>query len=189
MNIVYESSSSKGVGKCLVKLRPDFLLLDRTIKISFIKLLNLITKKCPNTRVILFSSDENWRQVPQSKSRVNSSNIISLAKETHSSELIEIIKNSNSSISTKETGRTGNKKRRLTKRELTVAELIMGGFRKKEIAKELSIKEGAVKSHLTEIFMKLGLQSRYQLIVFGRKLRSQVGQRRYGLRTHLNCLK
>ncbi|MBI2487506.1 MAG: response regulator transcription factor [Deltaproteobacteria bacterium] len=57
--------------------------------------------------------------------------------------------------------------------EAKVVELIISGFRNKEIAKKLSITEGTVKSHLTSIFMKLGLQSRYQLMVYGRKLRRQ----------------
>jgi DNA-binding NarL/FixJ family response regulator len=188
--IVYESSNAKAIEKCLVQLRPDCLLLDSgTINISFIKLLNLITEKSPDTRVIIFSSDENWRRISQFQSKVNSSNIICLAKETGSSEVIQIIKNSKNHISARQTKRKDNKSHKLTKRELTVAGLVTDGFKNKEIAKMLSIKEGTVKSHLTDIFMKLGLQSRYQLIVFGRELRSPAEQMHYRLLTHVNCLK
>lgn len=48
--------------------------------------------------------------------------------------------------------------------EIKKAGLIADGLSNKEIAKKLSIREEPVKSELANIYMKLGLKDRYQLI-------------------------
>lgn len=58
---------------------------------------------------------------------------------------------------------------KLSARELAVADLITRGFRNKEIAERLDIGEATVKSHLHNIFTKLGISSRTQLAVMDRK--------------------
>lgn len=182
VKIVYEASNAKEIEKCLVEMRPDCLFLDnRAINMSIRRLLSLITKKSPGIRVVLFGNNvkdihELLRQSSgkaQSNDENKSSNIICLTKETNSSQLIELIRNSSKSNLAKETAHEHYKNGRLTIMEAKVAELIIRGFRNKEIAKKLSITDGTVKSHLTSIFMKLGLQSRYQLMVYGKRLRQQ----------------
>jgi DNA-binding NarL/FixJ family response regulator len=53
----------------------------------------------------------------------------------------------------------------LTRREREVAALVCHGFANKEIARRLGLAEGTVKTHLSKIFEKLGIQRRSQLIV------------------------
>ncbi len=52
---------------------------------------------------------------------------------------------------------------RLTKRELEIARLVALGLRNKEISEDLNIREVTVKTHLTNIFQKLGVQNRTAL--------------------------
>jgi len=54
----------------------------------------------------------------------------------------------------------------LTNRELQVVTLIVEGKLDKEIAKELSIEQSTVKSHLRGIKNKLGLRSKVQIAVW-----------------------
>jgi DNA-binding NarL/FixJ family response regulator len=51
----------------------------------------------------------------------------------------------------------------LTRREREIAELIGNGESNKQIARQLTITESTVKSHLTEIFRKLGIADRLKL--------------------------
>ncbi|HEY1728263.1 MAG TPA: LuxR C-terminal-related transcriptional regulator [Candidatus Baltobacteraceae bacterium] len=51
----------------------------------------------------------------------------------------------------------------LSARELQVAELVLRGQTNRAIAKALSISEHTVESHMTSIFNRLGLRSRWQL--------------------------
>ena len=58
----------------------------------------------------------------------------------------------------------------LTDRELEVLQLAADGFRSKEIAVELTISERTVKTHLTSIYNKLGVDSRAAAIASAMKL-------------------
>lgn len=70
-------------------------------------------------------------------------------------------------------GPVGPAESRITERELQVADGVARGLRNKEIARELHISEGTVKSHLNSVFRKLGLKGRIALALDGRgRLRS-----------------
>ncbi len=53
---------------------------------------------------------------------------------------------------------------RLTDRELEIVYHVTRELTNAQIAQKLGISKQAVKDHLTKIYRKLGLQSRYQLI-------------------------
>jgi len=54
----------------------------------------------------------------------------------------------------------------LTKREQQIVDGVARGLRNKEIARQLNISEKTVKSHLNNIFQKLGLEGRFALALF-----------------------
>jgi two-component system nitrate/nitrite response regulator NarL len=52
----------------------------------------------------------------------------------------------------------------LSRSELKIALLVARGLSNKEVARELGVTEGTVKTHLYRIFRKLGVKRRYDLI-------------------------
>lgn len=54
---------------------------------------------------------------------------------------------------------------RLTQQQFRVASMVYQGLLNKQIAAELKITEATVKAHMTEIFRKLGLNSRTQVVL------------------------
>ena len=54
----------------------------------------------------------------------------------------------------------------LTRRELQILREVVAGFTNKEIAERVNISENTVKSHLTNIFNKLGASNRVELALF-----------------------
>ena len=54
----------------------------------------------------------------------------------------------------------------LTRREQQIVDGVARGLRNKEIARQLDISEKTVKSHLNNIFQKLGLEGRFALAIF-----------------------
>lgn len=53
---------------------------------------------------------------------------------------------------------------RLTRRETDVLRRVLDGLKNLEIAKELEISEQTVKDHLSNIYMKIGVQNRFSLM-------------------------
>jgi DNA-binding NarL/FixJ family response regulator len=60
---------------------------------------------------------------------------------------------------------------RLTPREDEILNLVMRGMKNKQIADSLTITTGTVKVHLMHIFEKTGVKDRFELALYGRKLR------------------
>ena len=48
----------------------------------------------------------------------------------------------------------------LTERELEIVRLVASGYKNKEVGSSLTISERTVKTHLTNIFQKLGVRDR-----------------------------
>lgn len=161
IEVAGEASSFPEIKECLDRIKPEFLFLDnRTIKPELNELINLLANQNLYTTLILFNEYSEFTPLLP--------NIIFITKETDSGKLIETIKRNKSSkgLQTQETKYTNGTTHRLTDREAKIAKLITSGLTNKEIAKKLSIAEKTVKAHLTNIFSKLELQNRYQLMVY-----------------------
>ena len=61
----------------------------------------------------------------------------------------------------------------LTERELEIVRLVASGYKNKEVGNTLTISERTVKTHLTNIFQKLGVRDRVGLVMFA--LRNGLG--------------
>jgi DNA-binding NarL/FixJ family response regulator len=57
----------------------------------------------------------------------------------------------------------------LTAREIEIVQMIAQGLRNKAIAERLSISEGTVKIHLHNVYEKLGLDGRLELMLYAQK--------------------
>jgi two-component system, NarL family, nitrate/nitrite response regulator NarL len=60
---------------------------------------------------------------------------------------------------------TGEPPNLLSRREREIALLVARGLSNKEVARELGVSHGTVKSHVHSILQKLGARNRYSLIV------------------------
>jgi DNA-binding NarL/FixJ family response regulator len=57
----------------------------------------------------------------------------------------------------------------LTERELEIVRLVASGYKNKEVGHQLTISERTVKTHLTNIFQKLGVRDRVGLVMYALK--------------------
>ena len=164
IKIVAEVIDLTGVKKCIKEIKPDFLFIDnRTPELNIQDQLNsLINKNC-TTRFILFDTYRGEKHF--------SPNIVYISREAGSKELIEIVRKKSPKDEGAQTDKdySGRVKNRLTNREADIVNLIKIGMSNKGIAPRLSIREKTVKANLTNIFPKLQVKSRYQLLVRARQ--------------------
>ncbi|HEX3036332.1 MAG TPA: response regulator transcription factor [Thermodesulfobacteriota bacterium] len=170
IKIVDKVSSYKELKACLGQIKPEFLFFDnRTLEVSIHELCKLIGKKSANTKVVLFRN--------QVENEIKFSNVQFVTEKTTSFDLMRFIKggipNNNGQI--QEFGDINNNE--LTITEVKVLGLVGAGYSNKEIAKSLLITERTAKCHLNNLFKKLGLHNRYQLIVYVRRRRLQRRQK------------
>ena len=66
-------------------------------------------------------------------------------------------------------GSGGRDENGLTERELEIVRLVASGYKNKEVGSSLSISERTVKTHLTNIFQKLGVRDRVGLVMYALK--------------------
>ena len=165
IEVIVEASDYEGVKKCFTEVNLEFLLADsRAFWINIYELLSLIAECGSYTKIILFEG--------QIKGELNYPNVIYITKKTNSSELIQIIKRLNRKLITEKDTQVINSTRpTLTKREIEIVGLVSNGFGNKEMANRLLLSEKTVKSHFSNIFAKLQLQNRYQLMAYGRRLK------------------
>jgi two-component system, NarL family, nitrate/nitrite response regulator NarL len=78
------------------------------------------------------------------------------------SDLVQVLRD----LMPRPNARPGAKTFRLTARELELIETIVAGYTNKDMAQKFSISEQTVKHHLTNIFNKLGVSNRLELVLF-----------------------
>jgi len=143
---------------------PKYIFLDQRVKDSEMEKFLLSKKiKSKSTEIIMLAEEETHEKSPQ--------NVITVNQNTGARELIDIIKKKSSVLKDSKSEEAQYKKGAdsLTKTESRIINLIASGHTNKEIAEKLRVSEKTIKAHITSIFIKLNIQNRYQLMVYGRK--------------------
>ena len=164
INIILETSEIIEVKTILDDVKPDFIICDsRTVLIKNKKFSRYVGEISPKTVILLFASEH--------KENKKLDNTIYVSDSITAPELVNVVLNKNvTSISDMIDKQPVEVKNKLTKTELKVINFISEGYTNKEAAKKLSISEKTVKAHLTNIFIKLNLKNRYQLIVYSQQI-------------------
>lgn len=160
---IIEANKYKEIVDIANEVQPEFVLVDnRMLSLDIAKLSKSINKNSPQTKIIIMNDP---------KEDVHDfHNIIYANKYTNYQDLLQILigeSQTEKRISTSEP----KDDYKLTKREMKIIKEITRGHSNKDIASKLSITERTVKAHLTNIFSKLGLKNRYQLMIFGKRIK------------------
>jgi DNA-binding NarL/FixJ family response regulator len=179
--VVGEASRGDEVGKVTDRAKPDILLLDlRMPKGDVVQTLLEVGEKSPATKVLIltaFSEDEDILNTAKGGARgyilkgVASATLLQAIKsvsrgnlwidrEIGLAETFEEIARSQSGKHS--TATLSDSVKSLTKRELEILRLVAEGLTNEEIGKKIFISEKTVKTHLTNIFDKLKVKSRFK---------------------------
>ncbi len=159
------------------RLHPDVVLMDLLMPVmDGITAIGHIRREVPDTEVIALTSVLEDASVVGA---VRAGAIGYLLKDTQAEELTRAIKaaaNGQVQLSPQAAARLVREVRApespetLTERETDVLRLLAQGKANKEIAAALYIGENTVKTHVSSILVKLGVQSRTQAALYARQI-------------------
>lgn len=177
LEVVGEAENGEEAVERAEQLRPDVVLMDMLMPVmDGVTATERIRTELPDTEVIALTSVLDDGTVINA---VKAGAIGYLLKDTKGDELCRAIKAAAAGqvqLSPEAAARLMREVRvpempatNLTEREAEVLKLIASGRANKEIAAELSISEKTVKTHVTAILSKLGVQSRTQAALYAAK--------------------
>jgi PAS domain S-box-containing protein len=176
MRILAEASNQGEIIPMLIQKKPDVLIVDTAIPgLDIHGILGSITENSIGTRVLLLLRTLDERFILDSISMgvkgclSNSSDrtqFLQAITEVNRNRIwveVEVMTKILSRLIQTKKGKSKLISPYLTKREEDLARLVAMGYSNKRISKVLLISEKTVKSHLRNIFKKLGVDSRFQL--------------------------
>ncbi len=176
-DVIGEAQNGAEALKLAHDLHPDVILMDLLMPVmDGITAIGHVSRECPDTEVIALTSVLEDASVVGA---VRAGAIGYLLKDTQADELIRSIKaaaNGQVQLSPQAAARLVREVRApespetLTERETDVLRLLAQGKANKEIAQALIIGENTVKTHVSSILLKLGVQSRTQAALYARQI-------------------
>jgi DNA-binding NarL/FixJ family response regulator len=182
MQIVGEAVDGQETVKVVRQLKPHVLLLDLSLpKLSGLEVLAELSKLELQTRTIMLTAAIEREQVVEALQLgvrgivLKHSALQLLLKSIRCvnegeywvgqegvSDLIHALRRMMPSQGVSEAPRNFG----LSSREMEVIALIVAGYTNKDLARELGISENTAKHHLTNIFDKLGVSNRLELVLY-----------------------
>ena len=177
LEIVGEAADGREAVRLAHRLRPDVVLMDLLMpELDGIAATRLIRQELPDTEVVALTSVLEDDKVVGA---VRAGAIGYLLKDTRAQELRQAIKAAAAGqvqLAPRAAARlmrevvAPERPEALSEREMEVLRMLARGLANKEIARDLSIAEKTVKSHVSSILGKLGLQSRTQAALYAGRI-------------------
>jgi two-component system NarL family response regulator len=185
LEVVADVESAEDIVELVWQSRPDLLLLDiRMPQGSGLDAIPAVLKISPNTQVlVLTASDEKEEHVRAF--RLGAKGVI--LKDSARQTLMQAIRtvcrgdvwmdprmsgalaDELSHMGSDTDAVSARQENGLTDRELEIVRLVASGYKNKEVGSTLAISERTVKTHLTNIFQKLGVRDRVGLVMYALK--------------------
>ncbi len=177
IRIVGEAADGEEVVALAQRLEPDIVLMDvRMAKLNGIAATQQIKEMLPNTNVLILTNYDDDEYI---FGCIKAGASGYLLKDVPPGKLVKAIRRVSQgyppfdptilrkmlSQATQLAQREGKPQKKLTAREREILQSLAAGLSNKEIAEQFFITERTVKSHLSNIYEKLGVRSRGQAIV------------------------
>lgn len=184
LQVVGQAADGPETLEAVRKFNPDLLLLDVDMpRMTGLEVLKTLSENDSPLKCLLLTASIENSQIIEAL-QLGARGVI--RKETPARVLLQCIHSVNEGkywlgqsafsdlvkgLETIGPSTTENTKFGLTARELKVIGAVLEGDTNKAVAERLSISEQTVKNHLTNIFNKLGVSSRLELVLFAAKHR------------------
>jgi two-component system, NarL family, response regulator LiaR len=177
LEVVGEAADGAEAVRLAHRLRPDLVLMDLLMpELDGIAATQVIRRELPDTEVIALTSVLEDASVVGA---VRAGAIGYLLKDTRAAELRRAIKaaaagqvqlSPSAAARLMREVKAPERPEALSERELDVLRLLARGLANKEISRDLGIAEKTVKTHVSSILGKLGVQSRTQAALYAGRI-------------------
>jgi two-component system nitrate/nitrite response regulator NarL len=184
-SVIGEAADGDEVVNAVTRLKPDILLLDLNMpRCNGLEALKKLAALKTSVRTLLLTAEIDRAQMVEallmgaSGVLLKDTNPLLLVKAIHTvmngqywigresvNEVIDVLRDLASSVRSEQR----KDKFGLTPRELEIVQALAAGEVNKEIARRLAISDQTVKHHLTNIFNKLGVSQRLEVVLFAMK--------------------
>ncbi|MCA1059973.1 response regulator transcription factor [Rossellomorea aquimaris] len=179
IDVVGEASDGKEGVQMALELRPDIILMDLVMKeMDGIQATKEIIQEWPDAKIIIVTSFLDDDKVYPALEAGAVSYMLKTSKASEIAEAVRKTHNGQSILEPEVTGKMMTRMRQksvshpheeLTNRELEILLLMTQGKTNQEIADELFIALKTVKTHVSNILSKLGVQDRTQAVIYAFK--------------------
>jgi len=182
IEVVADAESAEDIVELVWQTRPDVLLLDiRMPQGSGLDAVPAVLKISPNTHVLLLTAcDEKEEHVRAFRLGAKGVILKDSARQTLMQAIRTVCRGEvwmdprMSGALAEELSHIGSEgdpistrqENGLTERELEIVRLVASGYKNKEVGATLAISERTVKTHLTNIYQKLGVRDRVGLVMY-----------------------
>jgi DNA-binding NarL/FixJ family response regulator len=172
MKLVAEAANGEEAIESFRLYRPDITLMDLQLPgLSGLEATSRILKEFPGARIIIFSTYSGDAQVLRALRAGAQAFMLKVHVPLELLEAIRTVHAGRKKIPSEIAAELAEHtmEDQLSSREIEVLQLIAGGNSNKRIANHLSIGEGTVKSHVTNILSKLNANDRAHAVTIGLK--------------------
>jgi len=179
IRVVGEAEDGEDALHKALALRPDVILMDLVMpKLDGVKATHEVRERLPTAKVLVLTSFAEDRRI---RAAIEAGALGYLLKDSSPQDLVRAIREvarGGSALHPKvaqrlirqlQGPREESVREGLTERETRVLKLIARGLSNREVARELSISEPTVRTHVSNILRKLHLKSRTQAALYALK--------------------
>lgn len=179
MEVIGEAENGKQAVELALRLRPDIILMDLVMQeMDGIEATRQIMEQWPDARIIIVTSFLDDEKVYPALEAGATSYLLKTSKASDIADAVRATYHGQSVLEPEVTGKVMTRMRQrqerlpheeLTGREMEILLQIAQGKSNQEIADELFIALKTVKTHVSSILSKLGVQDRTQAVIYAFK--------------------
>ncbi len=179
IEVIGEADNGKTGAEMVLSLRPDIILMDLVMKeMDGIEATKKIMESWPEAKIIIVTSFLDDEKVYPALEAGATSYMLKTSKASEIVNAVRATYHGQSVLEPEVTGKMMSRMREkhtampheeLTSREMEILLLLAQGKTNQEIADELFIALKTVKTHVSNILSKLGVQDRTQAVIYAFK--------------------